>query len=365
MQSLIQEAFQKTFGKEEATDVAQKANEAFGLDLKQAKIAVVGAGGGGNNTVNTLFEMGIQGADTLAINTDAKHLYITKAGQKILIGKEVTRGLGAGGYPDVGRKAAEESAREIKEALNGVDMVFLTCGLGGGTGTGSAPVVASIAKSMGAIVIGSVTMPFRYEGTRTDKAEDGLKVLRQVCDTVIVIENEKLLKLAGNLPLKQAFAVADQLIATMIKGITETITVPSLVNLDYADVKAIMNSGGVAAIGVGEGSSSDRAKEAISKALKHPLLEVDYAGAKGALIQIIGGEDLKLEEVNAIGQEVSKQLDPEAQVIWGARIVPNLAGKIQVITIVTGIKSPYILGPVPQPTGRAQLDEELGIPVIR
>lgn len=372
MESLIQQAFQKTFGKEndwkvETSDVVQKANEAFGLDYKQAKIAVVGAGGGGNNTITTLFEMGIGGADTFAFNTDAKHLYISKAGKKVLIGKELTRGLGAGGYPEVGKKAAEESAREIKESLNGVDMIFLTCGLGGGTGTGSAPVIAGIAKTLNPtpIVIATVTMPFKMEGTRTDKAEDGLKELRKVCDTVIVIENQKLLKLAGNLPLRQAFAVADQLIATMIKGITETITLPSLVNLDYADVKAIMNSGGVAAIGIGEGSSSERAKEAISKALKHPLLEVDYNGAKGALIQIIGGEDLKLEEVNQIGEEVAKQLDPDAQVIWGARISPNLGGKIQVITIVTGIKSPYILGKTQERDAKFQLEDDLGIPIIR
>jgi len=254
----------------------------------------------------------------------------------------------------------------LKEALEGVDLVFVCVGLGGGTGTGAAPVVAELAKSMNAIVIGVATMPFKIEGARIGKAEDGLAKLRQVSDTVIVIENDKLLKYAGQLPIQQAFAVADELIASMVKGITETITLPSLVNLDYADVKAIMHAGGVAAIGVGESNSSDRAKDAVMKALLNPLLEVDYTGAMGALIHITGGQDLRLDEVNEIGEIVSQYLDPQAQVIWGARILPDFGGKVQVITIVTGVKSPYILGPVTteKPVIR-EMHTALGIDVIR
>jgi cell division protein FtsZ len=239
--------------------------------------------------------------------------------------------------------------------------------LGKGTGTGSIPVVCELAKSMGAIVIAVATMPFKLEGARVAKAEDGLARLRQVCDTVIVIENDKLLKYAGNLSIQQAFAVADELIASMVKGITETITLPSLVNLDYADVKSVMHTGGgVAAIGVGESNSSDRAKDAITRALENPLLEVDYTGAQGALVHITGGPDLRLDEVNLIGETVSQYLDPSAQVFWGARILPEFEGRVQVIVIVTGVKSPYILGPVSYETPVSkEISQTLGIDIIR
>lgn len=332
------------------------------FQVEQARIMVVGCGGGGSNTVNRLTEMGITGAATVACNTDAKHLAVTKAHRKILLGRELTRGLGAGGFPDVGRKAAEESKNEIREALQGCDLLFLTCGLGGGTGTGSAPVAGYIAKEMGSIVIAAVTLPFKIEGARIVKAEEGLAKLREVCDTVIVIENQKLVELAGNRPLKEAFGVADNLIATMIKGITETISQPSLVNLDYADVRTIMRSGGVATIGVGESDSQYRAKEAINKALSHPLLDVDYSGATGALIQVIGGEDMKLEEINVIGETVSQHMDPDATVMWGARVLPEMKGKIQVITIITGVKSPYILGK--HEGSRPKAKNDLGIEVL-
>ncbi len=348
-------------------DYYKLVEQEFGFSVKKARICVVGCGGAGNNTVTRLTEMGIEGAYTVAINTDAKHLAITKADKKILIGKELTKGLGAGGFPEIGRKAAEESRNEIKEAIEGVDLLFAIAGLGKGTGTGSIPVVCEIAKSMGALVIAVVTMPFKIEGARVAKAEEGLAALREVCDTAIVIENDRLLKYAGNLSIQQAFAVADELIASMVKGITETITLPSLVNLDFADVKAVMQSGGVAAIGVGESNSSDRAKDAITKALTNPLLEVDYTGATGALIHITGGPDLKLEEVNLIGETVSQFLDPSAQVFWGARILPEFEGKVQVITIITGVKSPYILGPTKKeeyPLAR-EISRSLGIEILR
>jgi cell division protein FtsZ len=315
-----------------------------GFDAYQARIMVFGCGGGGCNTITRLTEMDIKGAVTVGVNTDAKHLSVTKAHKKILIGKDTTRGLGAGGFPDVGKKAAEESKEKLRDALKGCDLLFVSCGLGGGTGTGSTPVIARIAKEMGAIVIAPVTLPFKMEGARIRKAEDGLLTLRDSCDTVIVIENQKLLQLAGNKPLGDAFAVADNLIATMIKGVTETISQPSLVNLDYADVKTIMHSGGVATIGVGVSDTKNRAREAIEMALNHPLLDVDYDGATGALIQIIGGDDLTLDEVSLIGETVSKKMNPEATVMWGARVLPEFKGKLQVITIITGVSSPYILG---------------------
>jgi len=303
----------------------------------------------------------------MAGNTDVKQLSVTKSHKKLLIGKELTRGLGAGGYPQVGMKAAEESEKDIRKMLEGVDMLYLCCGLGGGTGTGSAPVIARIAREMGAITIGCCTMPFKIEGARIGRAEDGLQHLRQVCDTVMVIENDRLLKIAGDLPLQQAFGVADNLIATIIKGVTETISTPSLVNLDYADVKSVMHSGGVAAVGVGESDTKNRAEEAVTKAMSNPLLEVSYGGGTGALIHITGGNELRLDEVNHIGEYVSKQLDPSAQVIWGSRIDPNFGSKLRVITIVTGVKSPYILGPVQSaqmsPEER-DVRQELGIQVM-
>lgn len=378
MESIIRAALQKEENLEERfkiqstgttfsnIDYYKLVEEEFGVNVKKAKIVVVGCGGAGCNEVTRLAEIGIEGAQTVALNSDAKHLAVTKADKKILIGKELTKGLGCGGYPELGRKCAEESRNEIKEALEGADLVFALAGLGKGTGTGSIPVVCEIAKSQGAIVIAVVTMPFKIEGARVAKAEDGLVALRQVADTVIVIENDKLLRWAGNLSLQQAFAIADELIASMVKGITETITLPSLVNLDYADVKALMHAGHVAAIGVAESSSSDRAKDAATKALSNPLLEVDYTGATGALIHVTGGEDLKLEEVDQIGKIVTEHLDPSAQVFWGARILPEFKGKIQVIVIVTGVKSPYILGPISkeEPVMK-EVSKTLGIDILK
>ncbi len=347
-------------------DYYKLAEQEFGFSIKKAKVTVIGCGGAGQNAVTRLTEMGVEGAQTISINTDAKHLAVGKADKKILIGRELTRGLGAGGIPEVGRKAAEESRNEIKEVLEGSDLVFAIAGLGKGTGSGSVSVACELGKQMGAIVIGVVTMPFKLEGARVNKAEEALASVRQVCDTAIVIENDKLLKFAGNMSVQSAFAVADELIAAMVKGITETITLPSLVNLDYADVRTVMHSGGVASIGVGESNSSNRAEDAITKALMNPLLEVDYTGASGALVHITGGPDLKLDEVNSIGEAVSRQLDPQAQVFWGARILPEFEGKVQVIAIVTGVKSPYIVGPVTRdaPVVR-EISHTLGIDVIR
>jgi cell division protein FtsZ len=336
------------------------------FDSDKAKIMVLGCGGAGNNTATTLFGKGVEGARVVAINTDAKHLAVTQAHEKILIGKGLTKGLGAGGFPDIGKQAALESKNEISKALQGVDLLFVTAGLGGGTGTGSAPVAARLAKEQGAIVIGAVTMPFKLEGARLIKAEEGLTQLREVCDTVIVIENQKLLDLAGKMPLKQAFAIADNLIALMMKGITEMISVPSMVNLDFADVKAVMKSGGLAAIGVGESEAPNRALDAVTKALSHPLLEVDYSGATGALIQVIGGPDMKLDELEVVGESVQQNLDPNASVIWGARILPEFEHKIQVITIITGVKSPFMLGPTGKKAAASKgKKNDLGIDMMK
>jgi len=365
--SLVQNAFETIENQED--NLALKIQEEFGLDVHEARILVLGTGGAGNNCITRLTDMGIKGANTVICNTDVKHLAISRAHKKILIGKDLTRGLGAGGFPEIGRKAAEESEKELRKVLEKTDMLFLVTGLGGGTGTGSAPVIARIAKELGSIVIGCVTMPFKVEGARIAKAEDGLYQLRQVCDTVVVIENDKLLRFAGDLPLQQAFGVADNLISTIIKGITETIAEPSLVNLDYADVRTVMRAGGVSCVGFGESDTKNRAEEAVAKAMSNPLLEVDFHGGTGALIHITGGEDLRLDEVNLIGEYVSKQLDPEAMVIWGARIDPTFKNKIRVIVIVTGVKSPYILGPdyerVTAPEIKKDYSQELGIPVLK
>ena len=238
-------------------------NEFQGIEVKQANIKVFGSGGAGNNMVSWLYRKGIKGAEIIAANTDQQHLNISEADRKILLGKDLTKGLGCGGYPEKGAEAARESIQDIKDSLKDVDMAFVCAGMGGGTGTGSAPIIAKVAKELGSIVIGTVTMPFKIERARVDKAEFGLQQLRQVSDTVIVIDNNRLVNIAGNLPLQQAFAVANELVATMIKGIVETIAVPSLVNLDYADVRAIMKNGGVAAIGVGASDTTNRVDEAV------------------------------------------------------------------------------------------------------
>lgn len=314
------------------------------LRAGKANIKVFGCGGAGCNTITWLFNKGINGATVYGVNTDALHLSITKADEKTLIGKELTRGLGAGGFPAKGREAAKEALSELKKCTSNADMVFIAAGMGGGTGTGCAPVVAQLAKEAGAVVIGVVTMPFECEKARIDKAEFGLQELREVVDTAIVIDNNRLVDIAGNLPMEQAFAVANELISTMIKGIVETITLPSLINLDYADVSAIMRGGDVAVIGVGEADSSMRVEEAVRQALTHPLLDVDYRGATGALIHITCGPDFKLEEFSGIGQLVTENLSAESQVIIGARINKEFGNKVRVITIMTGVKSPYVLG---------------------
>ena len=338
------------------------------FETGKTNIKVIGTGGAGNNMVGWLYNKGVQGAEILACNTDKQHLDMINADHKFIIGKDVTRGLGCGGYPQKGEESAKESLQEIKGTLRGADMVFVCAGMGGGTGTGSAPIIAKTAKETGAIVVGTVTMPFKIERARVDKAEHGLRCLREVADTVIVIDNNRLVKIAGSLPVKQAFAVANELVATMIKGIVETIAVPSLVNLDYADVQSIMADGGVAVIGVGSSDTTDKVEEAVKSALNNPLLEVNYEGAVGALINIVGGPDMTLDDINKVGELVTETLEQDANVVWGARINEDMTGKISVMTIITGIKSPFVLGKVEQPkdtvTEVVEIEEELGLQIV-
>jgi cell division protein FtsZ len=326
-------------------EISKMAAEAMPSNVGSANIKVIGCGGAGSNMVNWLYQKGLKGAEIIACNTDIAHLQTIKANKVFLLGKELTRGLGCGGFPEKGREAAKEAMSEIKDCLKGVDMVFVCAGMGGGTGTGSAPEVAKVAYEAGAIVIGTVTMPFKIERARIDKAQFGLEQLRKVADTVIVIYNNRLCDIAGNLPVHQAFAVANELIATMVRGIVETIAIPSLVNLDFADVRAIMKDGGLASIGVGFSDTNNRVQEAVNGAITNPLLDVDLTGGTGALIHIEGGHDMTLDEVNKIGELVTEKLDEDANVIWGARVNKDMNGKIQVMTIVTGLGSAKVKGP--------------------
>jgi cell division protein FtsZ len=306
-------------------------------------IAVIGVGGAGNNTVTRLMEAGITCAECVAINTDVLHLNASKASKKILIGEKLTRGLGVGGDPKLGKAAIEDSRKRIEDLLTDVDIVFITAGLGGGTGTGAAPVIAEIARRKGAIVVGVVTTPFRIEKGRNQYAASALTEMRRQCDTVVVIDNNKLMHLVPQLPISEAFRVADQVLANMIKGIVETISTPSLINLDFADFKTIVSRGGVAVVGVGESDAPNRAEEAVRNALRTPLLDVDYAGATGALIHVTGDNQMTLEEANRVGEIVTEMMDCNALVIWGARVNPHQEGKLKVTLVMTGVNSPHIL----------------------
>lgn len=307
------------------------------------RIAIIGVGGAGNNTVTRLMEMGIKNAECIAINTDTVHLRASKAHRKILIGEKLTKGLGVGGDPKLGRAAINESRKRVEDLLSGIDMIFITTGLGGGTGTGTAPVIAEIARQKGAITVGVVTTPFRIEKGRVEYATMALNEMRRQCDTVVVIDNNKLMQLVPQLPINEAFKVADQVLANMIKGIVETVSAPSLINLDFADFRTIVKKGGVAVIGVGESDAPNRAEEAVRNALKSPLLNVDYAGATGALIHVTGDNHMTIEEANRVGEIVTEMMNNDALVIWGARVNPEQNGKLKVTLVMTGINSPRLV----------------------
>ena len=334
------------------------------LKKQSAKIKVIGVGGGGGNSLSRMREIGIKGGELIAINTDAQDLLYANADQKILIGKELTQGLGAGSNPRVGEEAAKESESEIKKKIAGSDMIFITCGLGGGTGTGAAPVVAGLAKKQGALVIGVVTLPFTIEGSkRVENAMNGLEKMESVVDTLIVIPNDKLLELAPDLPLHTAFKIADEILTNSVKGVTELVTTSGLVNLDFADIKTVMVDGGVSLIGMGESDSAQRAIEAVEKAIQNPLLDVDISDATGSLVNIIGGPDMSLDECKAIIETIGNKLNPEAKLIWGAQIAEDMEKSIRVLLIVTGVKSSQILGHGDsiEDLKHQEIEEELGI----
>jgi cell division protein FtsZ len=311
----------------------------------KTKIKVVGAGGAGNNTITRLMQVGITGAETIAVNTDAQDLLYTDAHKKVLIGRETTGGLGAGANPKIGMEAAKENKEDIKKALEGADLVFLTAGLGGGTGTGSLPVIAEIAKKMGALTVAIVTLPFSMEGKqRMMNAREGLENLKNVTDTLIVIPNDKLLEIAPDVSIATAFKMCDEILVNAVKGITELVTKPGLVNLDFADLRAIMQSGGLAMIGMGESDTENRALEAVEKALNNPLLSVDINGATGALIDVIGGPNITIRESQQIAEAVASRLSPDAKIIWGVQIDKSLEETIRTLVIVTGIKSHPVFG---------------------
>jgi len=336
------------------------------LNKQAARVKVIGCGGGGGNCVSRMKETGIKGCEIVAVNTDAQDLLYTNVDTKILIGRELTSGLGAGSNPKIGEQAAKESEQEIRKKLGNSDMVFITCGLGGGTGTGASPVVAGIAKKSGALTIGVVTLPFTVEGQkRIENAQNGLEKLASVTDTLIVIPNDKLLEIAPELPIHTAFKVADEILTNSVKGITELITKSGLVNLDFADVKTVMSNGGVSLIGIGESDSQDRAKDAVEAAINNPLLNVEVKNATGVLVNIIGGNDMSLDEYKKVMEIVGAKVSPEAKIISGAQISADMENSIKVLLIVTGVKSSQILGSTDFiSSSQEQLEKELGIQFV-
>jgi len=308
----------------------------------RVKISIIGCGGGGSNTVRRLTQAGVTGATIVACNSDARHLLSIQAPNKILLGKATTKGLGAGAIPEVGQRAAEESEPELRRFLEGANIVFVTAGMGGGTGTGSAPVVAELARRYGALVIGVVTLPFKAEGRlRFENAMRGLNNLQQQCDTTIVIQNERLLDLVPKLPIEAAFKVADEVLMQAIKGITEVLTKPGMVNVDFNDIMTITKNAGLAMIGLGESDSDeDRVGKAISEAISSPMLgEVDLHDAKGALVRVIGGPDMTVTEAEKAAELVSSKVNPKARIIWGCSVDPAYKGKVSVLVVITGVTS--------------------------
>jgi cell division protein FtsZ len=317
--------------------------ELDGFGVPDPRILIVGCGGSGNNTLNRITHLGVEGAVTVAINTDKQHLDHTRALQKLLVGKHITRGLGAGGDPSTGRRCAEAGREMIRRIVNSADLVFIASGLGGGSGTGIAPIVAEEAKAAGALVVGIVTTPFHVERRqRMQRALEGLEKLRQVADAVLVLDNNRLLHYVPNLPLDEAFSIMDQLVAEIVKGIVETITLPSLINLDFADIRTIMKNGGVTMMLYGE---SDRgAEEVVHEALNHPLLDIDISGSTGVLIHVTGGPYMTLEAASQVVDLMTSKVSDDAHVIWGARQDPGFGDTIKVMAIMTGVGGQHIQG---------------------
>lgn len=313
------------------------------IESAKPKIYVVGAGGSGSNTATRMSELNIDGASIIAMNTDAPHLARTKSNRKVLLGKKITRGLGAGSDPKVGEESALESKEDIRHILSDAQLVFVTCGLGGGTGTGSAPIIAHQSKELGALTVGVVTLPFTSEGKpRMRNALEGLSKLKRSTDTTIIIPNDKLLTVAPDLPLNMAFKISDEILSNATKGIIEMVTKPGMVNLDFADLRSVLKDSGYAVIGMGEANSAqsnDRAMIAIENTLKSPLLDVDISTAKKALVNIVGGEDLTLREAESIFQNVSSRISPDALLKWGARIEPKMQkSTLKVMVVLSGVE---------------------------
>ena len=313
-----------------------------------AKIKVIGVGGGGGNAVNRMIASEVAGVEFWSINTDAQALTQNSAAKRLQVGQKLTRGLGAGGNPAIGQKAAEESRDEITQALEGSDLVFITAGMGGGTGTGAAPIVAEVAKEIGALTVGVVTRPFTFEGRRrTTQAEEGIAALQSRVDTLIVIPNNKLLSvISEQTPVQDAFRVADDILRQGVQGISDIITVPGLVNVDFADVRAVMADAGSALMGIGVGSGKSRAREAAIAAISSPLLEASVEGARGVVFNITGGSDLTLHEVNAAAETIYEVVDPNANIIFGAVIDDRLQGEVRITVIATGFSSEAPAAPV-------------------
>lgn len=345
MRNIVEEAMENS--EEEQRRMDERLSDVEDADSEESfgepRIVVVGCGGAGNNTVNRLHNIGVEGAETIAINTDQQHLEMIEAGTKILVGKDTTKGLGAGGDPEKGRRATEMAKGTIKQVLGDADLIFVTAGMGGGTGTGAAPVVAEIGSDIGAIVVGMVSTPFEVERARLSKAEEGLEELRQEADSIIVLDNNRLLDYVPNLPVGKAFSVMDQIIAETVKGISETITQPSLINLDYADMRSIMREGGVAVMLVGETQDENKEDSVVDEALNHPLLDVDYRGATGGLVHITGGPNMSLKEAEGVATKITERLESNANVIWGARVNEEYRNEIRVMAIMTGVESKHLL----------------------
>ena len=305
-------------------------------ECAELKILVVGCGGGGCNSVHRLMNIGIRGVKTVAINTDKNHLRTINADKRLLIGSQVTRGLGAGGNPEVGEACMENALEPLNEILRDADLTFITAGMGGGTGTGVAPVVARQARKQGSVVISMATTPFEFErGRRMESARRGIRKLNENSDMMLLLDNNRLIDMVNHLPMEQGFGVMDQLVSEIIKGLVEAVTLPSLVNLDFADLRTIMRHRGVSTILYGESTDPDGA---VREALSNPLLEIDYEGATGALIHVTGGERLSVKKATKVLEGMSEQLDPEAQVIFGARVDPDCKDLIRVMAVITGIR---------------------------
>jgi len=336
----------------------KESNELF--SSSQIKIVTAGFGGAGDNMINRLLKVGVKGTDFVAVNTDAQHFKIIDDRiKKVLIGKSLTHGLGAGGEPTVGAKAAEVDRQLLEDVFSGAQLVFLCAGMGGGTGTGAIPVAAQIAKEQGAIVISVVTYPFDLERVRKVKAEEGIQKLRKFSDSVIILDNNRLVKLVPNLPMNQAFALADEVLAKAIGGLVWTITQPSLINIDFADVRAIMGNGGVGFIAVGSGKGTEKVSAASESVLKNRLLDVDFEGASGALIHISGGAEMTIGDAIKAGEIITERMDPKANIKWGARIIPGYDDQIEIVAIVTGVKGASIVGKMEEKSTQPYSDLEV------